>query len=405
MNGFFPTSTLDSKAPASLIPKCGACGLHKKCKSPKLKPVGRGSKKILIISESPSDNDDLHGRFLSKSNSSLPLESALRDHGFNLLNDCWLTGSLICNTDGETPSTDQLEYCRPNLIKTIKELDPDVIIPMGAAAIGSLLPHIWKENIGTVNRWMGWKIPCQTLNAWICPTYSPNYIHHAIKDDLQKAKPLKIHFNQHIQNALELDGKPWNHVPDYRSEITIVQEPGKAANQIRKMIQRGGMVSFDYETDRIKPDHKESRIVSCSVCWEGKRTIAFPWHGEAIKAMRELLRSPLPKIGCNLKFEDRWTRKILGHRVRNWYWDTMLAAHVLDNRPGITSIKFQSFVLLGQSSYDDHIKRFLKGLPGEESNQIDQIDVNDLLLYNGLDSLLQFKVGIKQMELMGYLKP
>ena len=160
--------------------------------------------------------------------------------------------------------------------------------------------------------------------------------------------------------------------------------------------------SFDYETDRIKPDGDDSRIVSCSVWWDGEKTIAFPWHGEAIKAMRELLRSPLPKIGCNLKFEDRWTRKILGHRVRGWYWDTMLAAHVLDNRPGVTSIKFQSFVLLGQTSYDDHIKRFLKGASGEETNQIDQIDVNDLLLYNGLDSLLQFKVGSKQMELMGY---
>jgi len=95
----------------------------------------------------------------------------------------------------------------------------------------------------------------------------------------------------------------------------------------------------------------------------------------------------------------------MGHRVRNWYWDTMLASHVMDNRPGITSIKFQSFVLLGQSSYDDHIKKFFQSPKGEERNQIDLIDMDDLLLYNGLDSLLQYKVGIKQMELLGYPTP
>ena len=403
--GFFPTSTLGSKPPQSLIPKCGACGLFKDCGSPKLSPVGEGRKKILIISESPSGKDDDAGRFLCDSKSSLPLETALRKSGVDILKDCWLTASLICHTNGERPTNEQVGYCRPNLIKTIKELDPNVIIPLGGNAIQSIIPHVWKENIGTVSRWLGCQIPSQKLNAWICPTHSPIYVNHAINNDHMKAKALKIHLNKHISQAVQLCEKPWDTVPDYRKEIVLVREPKKAAHQIRKMIKLGGAVAFDYETDRIKPDSDESRIVTCSVCWKGKRTIAYPWHGEAITATKELLRSPLPKIGCNLKFEDRWTRKHMGHRVRNWYWDTMLAAHVIDGRPGVTSLKFQSFVLLGQDSYDDHIKPYFQSVKGEESNQIDLVDMDDLLLYNGLDSLLQYNVAMKQMDLLEYPRP
>ena len=403
--GFFSSSKIDSKAPSSLIPKCGACGLHKKCNSPKLQPIGEGRKRILLISESPSQRDDEAGEFLCNSNTSLPLEQALKKSGVNIRKDCWLTSALICHTNGKQPTTDQIEFCRPNLIKTIQKLDPDIIIPLGGSALQALIPYVWEKSTGTIARWFGWQIPAQKINAWICPTFSPVRINHAIKENYSNAEPLEIHFQKHISKAVALEGKPWETVPDYKKEITIIREPNKAAAQIRKMISLGGAVSFDYETDRIKPDNDESQIVSCSVCLRGKRTIAYPWIGETIKATKELLRSPLPKIGCNLKFEDRWTRKHMGHRVRNWYWDTMLASHVMDNRPGITSIKFQSFVLLGQSSYDDHIKKFFQSPKGEERNQIDLIDMDDLLLYNGLDSLLQYKVGIKQMELLGYPTP
>jgi len=405
MSGFFSSSVLDSKPPTSLIPKCGACGLYKKCQSPKLEPVGQGKRKVLIVYEAPCDNDDTAGRLLSRPNSSLPLETAIRKCSGDILRDCWVTTALICHTGGKPPTPDQIDYCRPNLIKTINTLQPNVIIPLGTAGVGSLLPYIWKGSIGVSNRWFGLQIPCQELNAWVCPSYSPAYVNHAINSNHMKAPVLRIHFNKHIANALKHDGKPWDTVPDYRKEITIVQEPRKAAAQIRKMIKRGGAVAFDYETDRIKPDNKESRIVSASVCWRGKHTIAFPWHGDAVTAVGELLRSPLPKIGCNLKFEDRWTRRHLGHRVRNWYWDTMLAAHVIDNQPGITSIKFQAFALLGAPSYDGHIKKFLQGIRGQESNQIDLIETKDLLLYNGLDSLLQYKVAIKQMEILEHPLP
>ena len=80
----------------------------------------------------------------------------------------------------------------------------------------------------------------------------------------------------------------------------------------------------------------------------------------------------------------------------------MLAAHVLDNRPGTTGLKFQAFVLLGQKSYNDHIEPLLETKSKKTHiNRIHEIDMDDLLFYNGLDSLLEYKVANIQMNMMG----
>jgi DNA polymerase I-like protein with 3'-5' exonuclease and polymerase domains len=167
------------------------------------------------------------------------------------------------------------------------------------------------------------------------------------------------------------------------------------------MVDKGGRVSFDYETNMLKPDSKDAEIICCAVCWQGKKTISFPWTNKTSSAMKRLLVSErLKKVGANIKFEDRWTKAVLGVDVVGWEWDTMQSAHVLDNRPEITSVKFQAFVRLGFGSYDDHIKPFLESVEpgGNSKNRINEVDRNDLLLYCGLDSLLEYKIALHQMK-------
>ena len=160
------------------------------------------------------------------------------------------------------------------------------------------------------------------------------------------------------------------------------------------------MLSFDYETNCLKPEGEGTEIVSCSVCWRGRRTISYPFVGEAVEATSDLLKSSMLKIAANLKFEDRWTRVKLGHKVENWYWDTLLGAHILDNRSEITSVKFQAFVLLGQECYNKHIEDFLKPKKGNRFNRIRELDLTDLLLYGGLDSCLEYWIAMKQIKLL-----
>ncbi len=391
--GFFSSTELQSKKPAPKIARCGTCGLYKDCLSPKMPATGKGRKNILIVAEAPGKEEDARNTQLV-GKAGQRLRQVLRKLGVDLDKDCIKTNAVICRPpDNETPENDQIVACRPNLLKTIQKNNPNVIILLGGTAVQSLLDDVWKEGAGTIGRWAGFCIPCQKPNAWIVPTYHPSYL------ERKSNKALDRLFKEHLKLAIsQCRVKPWAEPPKYKEQIEIIARPSKAAKIIREMERRGGPCAFDYEGTCLKPEWPGAEIVSCSVCWKGKKTIAFPWEREAIDAMDSFLKTKnTSKIASNIKFEDRWTRAKLGHPVRNWLWDTMLAAHVLDSRKGITSIKFQSFILLGADAYDEHIRKYLTNSKGH-LNRIKELNLKDLLLYNGLDSLLEYLVAEKQMK-------
>lgn len=403
--GFFAGSTLRQPPPERSLPQCGACGLYELCESPKMPVSGGGKRKILFVAEAPGKDEDEQGTQLVGQSGKF-LRRVLRGFDFDLDRDGWKTNALICRPPkNRKPRPQEIGFCRPNVMRTIRELKPNVIVLLGGSAVDSVLGTIWGEDTGGINRWVGWDIPCHALNAWVCPTWHPAYL-------LREEDPvLENQFKAHLSWAVAHTRRPWlNKPPNLAADVRKVFDPDEAARWLRKCAtQQRGAIAWDYETDRLKPDGDDARIVSCAVAWgrEGpEKCIAYPWHGEAIKATGELLRSPIPKIASNLKFEDRWTRRAFGHRVRNWVWDTMLAAHVADNRPAITSVKFQGFVRYGVPVWNDKVEPFLKTKGSSAVNKIlEQIDINDLLEYNGLDALIEFKVAVHQMQELGYKKP
>lgn len=403
MKGFFSGSQLAQvKAPPSLIPKCGACGLYKKCQSPKLETYGAGKRKILIVGSYPGPSDDVAGSYLTGKLRAY-LRKVLSRHGINVDRDCWFDAALICNPKDTKVTAKHVEYCRPNIVQRIKKLQPNVILLLGGDAVKSVIGWLWKNNSGSIDQWTGWQIPCQSLNTWVVPTYNPLLA----LNDAEARNPIpQLMFERHVQQAVDLcDSRPWDVVPDWRKDVSLIYDTDKAASILRKMIRKGGSVAFDYEANMLKPEGDGFKIVSCAVCWNDRKTIAYPWHGEAVKATIELFKSPLPKIAANLKYEDRVTRRILKTNIRNWYFDTMIGAHAIDNRPGTKSLKFQAFVHLGMESYNDHIEPFFKSDGTMTPNKISDVGLSDLLLYNGLDALLEYKLAQKQMEVLKYPKP
>ncbi len=87
--------------------------------------------------------------------------------------------------------------------------------------------------------------------------------------------------------------------------------------------------------------------------------------------------------------------------VNNWLLDTCLAAHVLDNRREISGIKFQAFVLLGVDEWDTRVKPYFKSGGTNVINRIKDVRLHDLLMYNSLDSLFEWKVAKIQARQLG----
>lgn len=404
--GFYSSGLVTPPAGAkkriSTLPLCGECGLHRSCRSPKMTLAGEGRKGIYILGEAPGKNEDENGKpFVGRAGRFL--SDHLEELGIDLYRDCWIDNSIRCRPPGNaTPTERQVDCCRPLLLKNISQTMPKLIIPLGTPAVKSLLGWLWKEDAGSIMRWAGYRIPNQRLNAWICPTFHPSFVMRQDDEYEKKAEVRELVWMKHLRAALELeDARPWEVVPDHPKKVTPLHDPDEALGYLFDWAEcYDRPIAWDFECEGIKPDSGLLDIVTCSVS-DGTTTIAYPWHGKAIEATKKLLASPCPKIASNLKYEERWSLDRLGFPVNNWAWDTMLAAHILDNRSDVTGIKFQAFTLLGEDDWSAEVKPFLKGKGGNARNRIREAPLTTLLIYNAMDSLMEWKVAKVQAKQLG----
>lgn len=389
MSGFFPSSLVHRPAPAGSLPKCAACGLFKTCQSPKMKPYGNFARRVLIVGEAPGETEDNEGRpFIGKAGQFL--REKLDSIGIDMDEDAATTNALICRPPGnKTPDPKQVAYCRPNITHTLQSLGPLVVVCLGRIALTSVLQPYWND-IDALERWVGWRIPLAKF--WLCPTYHPSYL---LRIKSQVADRM---FVNHLAMAFGIQNDPppqW----DYESRINVLLDEDQVELEIEKMHQEDDWAAVDYETNCIKPDYPKARLVSCALA-NSKRTISYPWTARTAAATGELLHNhKVRKIASNLKMEERWTLKEFGKGVASWGWDTMLATHCLDNRPGICSLKFQSLVQFGVPPYNTHIEPFLTSSHGHY-NRIEQIDLKQLLFYGGMDAALEYRLARRQRKEM-----
>jgi DNA polymerase I-like protein with 3'-5' exonuclease and polymerase domains len=215
---------------------------------------------------------------------------------------------------------------------------------------------------------------------------------------------LKLLVKGHIKAALakERVQVPHVHLSALKQSVEVILDPRMAREKVRWLACQEGYLAFEYEATGLKPDAKEQHLFCVSFCLNGKGTFVVPVDEKLYPSLRQVLVNPkLKKIGSNIKFEQRWRRAKLGVDVQGNFWDTMLAAHCLDNRPDITSVKFQAFVHFGIGDYSSSMKQYLEAKTSNSINRIHEAPIDDLYRYCGCDSLLEYMVAMKQRELMG----
>lgn len=392
--GFFIPKTSISSERLDTMPHCGRCGLSRTCHSPCMLFHGKGRKKILIVGEAPGRNEDImNEQFVGKAGQRLKYEFDRLGIKMNI--DCWKTNAVACRPpENKKPDSKIIAACQPRLFRDIETLKPEHILLFGSVPLESVMKRLWAgDNDFALSRWFGWTIPIRNPNAWVSVHYHPSYLERQSDDLLDRL------FRQGLKQALQHHGRPWKAIPKEEEEVELLYKVSDACKWIQSYVRSGCTISFDYETNALKPDYPGTQIVSCSVCVNGMQTAAFPWAGGVVPRMREVFcNSKIRKIGQNIKFEHRWTRIKLGIQIRGWVWDTMLASHVLNQSKHVTSLKFQAFVQFGQPKYDTHIEHLLEPVQDSYLNRIKEIPLRELLLYNGLDSKFTYKLAKLQRK-------
>jgi len=406
-SGFFSIKDTESKSrPDGKVYSCASCGLYKNCEHPKINPVGNFKKEILIIANSPTYIDDLIGKPLKDKFGEL-LKDTLQDFGINLMEDCLYTYAVQClcldaNDNPIEAKVKDVSSCRSKVLKLIEDIQPKLILTLGSAATASLIEHRWKNDFGAaenqppIEKWRGWQIPDQDLKAWICPIYSPLMILEAKNKDSQT-----IWLND-LRKAISLLDKKF-----YRfktPKIDIVED-------LSFLKTLKDEVAIDYETTGLKPHAKGHKIVTISVSDTPDHSYVFELNTQ--KKINQWIRfiadHKIQKICQNMKYEDNWSAVLLDQSIEGLVWDTMLAAHQLDNRKGVTGLKFQTYVQFGVIDYSSEIKPYLesKSKDGNAFNRILELMQSKegklkLMTYNGMDTIATFRLANLQRELLDY---
>jgi len=381
---------------------CAACGLYSDAKSPRMKPYGEFQKGIMVIGDSPDQKDDASGKPWQGSAGRF-LRKEYARHGIDLYKDCLSLNSINCymGKKGGKKSSHAISCCRPSIFRQIKTHSPKVIILHGESALTSIIGAKWNKGLGGLSKWRGWAIPDGELGAWICPTFHPSTILRQ-----EEKSEMDILWDQDLKQAFSKVGEAFPYPGNPEDSIVITDDiPG-----VLKEMRDSPLIAFDIETTGLKPYNvSQHKIVSISFCNSPDKAYAMPFPTEKrhLQQLKELLEDPgIKKIAANMKYEDTWLNILHDIEVSSWWFDTMQAAHILDNRPGITGLKFQSYVNFGVLGYEDDVNPFLQTQDSFGTNRIMELVNNKsgfrkLLLYNGLDSLLEFRLALKQMKEIG----
>jgi len=388
-------------------PKCLECGLFKRANNPKMPYHGHGKKNCLIIAEAPGPEEDKRGRqLIGKVGGWFRMK--LKARNLDLDRDFWQINAINCIPRPETgrssfrpPSKDEITYCRPYVTSVIQELKPKHIWVMGRPATISIMG----EHFSTTNitRWRGLRFPDRRFNCWINMLFHPSFPERDLK--LPNLQAIYDRDLDAAVRALYTDEPiPVN---DEASKVETLTTPKDVIYVLQEVLNiEPDFFYFDYETNCLKPYIKGSRILSASFACDADQAFTFPinynkfYTTKEIEEIEELWVSIMcnPNIGKqahNAKFEDTWTRNKFGVQIKNWDWDSCIAAHIEDNRRNYTGLKFQGYVKFGLLPYDAHIAPFRTGNP---FNRLEEIPLKDLLLYGGIDSLLGYRLTELQKQ-------
>ena len=380
---------------------CEKCGKYKSCNT-KFSYSGKGKSKILLVVDSPTENEDLAGSLLSGESGDLFFE-IIEDIGYER-KDFWITSAVKCHQ--KKVSEKSIKQCRKKLLKEIAELKPKAVFLLGNDAINCLIGG--EVDRASAQSLSGYTIPY--LGTWVVPMISPKFLKRNEYD-----QNLLSYYKRTFKKSCSFVRK--NDLPELENPYDNVV-PLTEFDQVKKLFKRitknyeGNHYAFDYESTGLNPRTGKHKITSMSIC-DGKKSYAFPveyqsyWEKDDLKQIKKMIRSFLNnkdifKIAHGSNFEYLWSRYKLKADDVYIHWCTRTMQHLVDTRAGVTGLKTQCFLRWGIYGFEDDAGKFIKSKGDEVFNKMDKMPLPKQLMYVGCDSWLAHKLFREQQEELSY---
>lgn len=322
---------------------CSACPLnHAKVKSPKMQPTLAEDTWVYFLGEAPGGDEDAQGKpFVGRSGQLL---RSCIPH--NILGHCSFDNVIRDrpSVDNRDPTFTEIECCRPNIIKSIEEAKPRVIVGVGRFALQWALGS--NDTAGLRGRLVAVKVG--NHECWFLPTYHPSFV---MRTAFNKEKPLNSKFGLCLQlDVKRACAKAVENKPPLKFTEQQVRGAIRTFNGEDEIFEylaaakRAPHKAVDIETDALRPYGHNSGILACAFSF-GSTHFSFALdHAQSRysdtqrlairKAIKEILLDDTIKIAHNAPFEVEWFAHLFGKEcIRHEVWEcTQLQAHLLDER-------------------------------------------------------------------------
>ena len=409
--GFFdlPDDNSKPKTPKGAT-GCEACGLYRQVRSPKMPATGEGKLGVFALGEAPGETEDaLNKQFVGETGQKLHLYFKI--NGFDLDRDVRKQNAVACRTtnskgSNRNPTSKEIKFCEPNWRRELNEFQPKFVFLFGAKAVESYFMHRTRpisHNL-SIGRFRKLCIPDSQTGTWVVPLYHPSFM---VRNP--DAEPV---FKKDLEWAFQQLSRPSPTFPDYKEKIILLKNKQDVLTVLQKILSDKPPIFFDYETSGLKPYFPGHHIWTFSVSRydeDGAYSIPFSypgiWDSQQLEEIRLLwtqilAHSEISKSAQNIQMERPWSKIIMGQEPEGWIWDTMVFAHIMDERPEYTSLDFQTFINFGYE-YGEEISPYKEPKNGLHFNSMHECPLDDLLLYNGLDSYFLKEIAKIQWEFAG----
>ncbi len=170
-------------------------------------------------------------------------------------------------------------------------------------------------------------------------------------------------------------------------------------NSLCDLIKKHKAFSFDLETTGF--DFFNDEIICMSVTLPDEKTFVIPFNfSDNAGKVPEIITMLMPvfadetiiKIGHNVKFDIKFLR-VYGIKIITTVYDTMLAEYCIDS--GNTSLGLKN---LGEKYFDISMIKYEELLKEAKTKDLNGIPVEKLITYAGQDSLITYKLFMKQHD-------
>lgn len=302
---------------------------------------------IIVLGEAPGAYEAVKGIPFTGPSGDL-LNQVLEHHGIHR-EEVMITNAVLCRPDGnEDPPKAARDACAPRLHAEIDASKANTIVAVGKVGAHSVLAErgsMRRMRVGPAKPYV------RNKNVRVIPTWHPAY---SLRSP-DSFPDLVFDFGKIKDRTIN----DW-HEPIYR----VFDDPISAVSALSELRARFDRIVIDIECgvekDQSFVHPSEYDLLCVGIAFAPGRAVVIGQsalaHDDVRRALRELLSSTRI-IAHNGKFDLAGLRAVAG-KQKLWF-DTMLAAYALDERPGHMGLKALSIERLGAPDYEQDIKQYI----------------------------------------------